>query len=227
MPHSFGPNRNGALPFSLLKMSGSQPRTLHAQRAEIDPDGTHNSSIDAFLDLLHQEPRYADLDAGFAGPALFYRPCVDCGLQTGCYCEHCNAKDRMPDQTWSPGQATPLCTLCDSMRGACHYCLDLYCILAPHSGRQHTAHASPAGQGTLGPSGPHRGQDAPADDDSSDSTDPSSGSSIASSQARPGESESAYEVRMRLGTPAPAPRWPLSDFQTRRQPSTLDRRERP
>ena len=76
------------------------------------------------------------------------------------------------------------------------------------------------------PDVPHRAQDAPEDNNSDGSTESSSGSSIASAHARPGESESAFELRMRLGTPAPEPRWLLSEFQRRAQPYTLDRRER-
>ena len=168
-----------------------------------------NACLDNYLDLLHQEPRYADSGTDYAYPTLLFRPCVDCGTQTGCFCDYCRAQERMPDMQWGPGQATPLCTLCDGMRGACHYCLDIYCVLAPHSGQQHTAHAPPAGQ---------------ADDKSGDGTPSSSGSSTASSHARPGESESAFELRQRQGTPAPEPRWPLSELRSRAP--TLGRRER-
>ena len=110
-----------------------------------DPSSFTNARFDDYLDLLHQEPRYADLDAGYERPTLFYRPCVDCGQKTGCFCDHCEAQERMPDQWWVNGQLTPLCTACDAMRGACHLCLGLYCTLAPHSRPQMPTpeHSSP------------------------------------------------------------------------------------
>ena len=56
-------------------------------------------------------------------PELLTRPCVDCGLTTGSYCDLRFAKDRMPDDAWAEGQFTPLCTRCDAARGGmCHYC---------------------------------------------------------------------------------------------------------
>ena len=45
---------------------------------------------------------------------LATRPCVDCGLVTGSYCDKCLAKDRMASEEWIPNQSTPLCTFCDS-----------------------------------------------------------------------------------------------------------------
>ena len=50
------------------------------------------------------------------------RPCVDCGLSTGCYCDWCLAASRDPKSEWVPGQHTPLCTKCDNLHGMCHYC---------------------------------------------------------------------------------------------------------
>ena len=50
------------------------------------------------------------------------RPCVDCGVLTGCYCDFCYAMDRLPSETWAPGQATPLCTSCDRKHDKCHFC---------------------------------------------------------------------------------------------------------
>ncbi|OLP84362.1 hypothetical protein AK812_SmicGene34786 [Symbiodinium microadriaticum] len=43
------------------------------------------------------------------------RPCVDCGLYTGCYCDgndwgECFAADRLPHEHWANNQRTPLCT---------------------------------------------------------------------------------------------------------------------
>ena len=69
-----------------------------------------------------------------AGPeeeGLLLRPCVDCGLQTGCYCDHCRAADRMPEEKWAKGQMTPLCTRCDKTWGACHFCRGLLWCVPP------------------------------------------------------------------------------------------------
>ena len=53
------------------------------------------------------------------------RPCVDCGVRTGSYCDWCEAVDRMPSEQWAHGQMTPLCTRCDSIHDECHFCRDL------------------------------------------------------------------------------------------------------
>ena len=55
------------------------------------------------------------------------RPCVDCGLYTGCYCDgndwgDCFAADRLPREHWANNQRTPLCTACDRRFGMCHFC---------------------------------------------------------------------------------------------------------
>ena len=55
---------------------------------------------------------------------MLARPCVDCGLKTGCYCDHCRACDRCPKEEWADGQMTPLCSNCDNEHGACHFCRD-------------------------------------------------------------------------------------------------------
>ena len=73
------------------------------------------------------------------GPPLT-RPCVDCGLITGNYCDGdelgrfqtngfaCLGEIRLPHgdavhRAWNEGQRTPLCSFCDRKRGACHFCL--------------------------------------------------------------------------------------------------------
>ena len=53
---------------------------------------------------------------------LLNRPCVDCGLITGSFCDYCYAKERMPDEEWHESQLTPLCTKCDTKFGQCHFC---------------------------------------------------------------------------------------------------------
>ena len=63
--------------------------------------------------------------------ALLYRPCVECGLSTGNYCDDlevsfrgppCLAKERVPKETWAPGQRTPLCSVCERKYVSCRYC---------------------------------------------------------------------------------------------------------
>ena len=53
-----------------------------------------------------------------------YRPCVDCGRWTGCYCDGCTAASRGL-QDVAPNQMTPLCNTCDNKQGYCHFCLGL------------------------------------------------------------------------------------------------------
>ena len=66
-------------------------------------------------------------------PELLIRPCVDCGLKTGGYCDNdkCLAEDRMPEEEWAEGQRTPLCSRCDNKYSACHYCRgQVWCVPA-------------------------------------------------------------------------------------------------
>ena len=53
---------------------------------------------------------------------MLCRPCVDCGLYTGRFCDYCYAEDRIPHEKWARGQLTPLCSHCDNRYDACHYC---------------------------------------------------------------------------------------------------------
>ena len=53
------------------------------------------------------------------------RPCVDCGVRTGSFCDFCEAADRIPSEEWAEGQMTPLCTICDGIHDECHFCRDL------------------------------------------------------------------------------------------------------
>ena len=56
-------------------------------------------------------------------PTILTRPCVDCGLFTGAFCDaECLAAYRLPSEHWAPGQRTPHCTTCDRRYGRCHYC---------------------------------------------------------------------------------------------------------
>ena len=50
------------------------------------------------------------------------RPCADCGLHTGCFCDYCLAACRLPNEDWEIGQRTPLCETCDRKHDGCHGC---------------------------------------------------------------------------------------------------------
>ena len=66
-------------------------------------------------------------------PDMLCRPCVDCGLYTGCFCDFCRAEDRLPDEVWAEGQHTPLCTNCDRTKDMCHFCRwEKWATPAPH-----------------------------------------------------------------------------------------------
>ena len=54
------------------------------------------------------------------------RPCVDCGLVTGSFCESsCFAEDWLGSkhEDWNDNQSTPRCTACDARYKHCHFCL--------------------------------------------------------------------------------------------------------
>ena len=50
------------------------------------------------------------------------RPCVDCGMYTGRFCDYCLAETRIPTEAWVPNHHTPLCSKCDWKYGECHFC---------------------------------------------------------------------------------------------------------
>ena len=55
------------------------------------------------------------------------RPCVDCGLTTGNFCDgigyECYAAVHIPGEAWCVNQRTPFCSFCESKRPACRFCL--------------------------------------------------------------------------------------------------------
>ena len=74
----------------------------------------------------------------------FWRPCVDCGLATGSFCDYCRAADRLPDELWVHNQMTPLCSHCDNKYGACHFCRgQLWCVPPSHTHAKSTLDAMP------------------------------------------------------------------------------------
>ena len=60
--------------------------------------------------------------------SVLCRPCVECGLRTGRYCEglsgeeDCMAAERVPSEIWAAGQHTPLCSRCEKDLRACRFC---------------------------------------------------------------------------------------------------------
>ena len=64
---------------------------------------------------------------------MLNRPCVDCGLVTGSFCDYCEAAERCPDEEWAEHQMTPLCTMCDEKWKACHFCRgQQWCVPETH-----------------------------------------------------------------------------------------------
>ena len=75
---------------------------------------------------------------------MLCRPCVDCGLYTGRFCDWCYAVERLPDEKWAEGQHTPLCSRCDNEHDACHFCRGLLWATPP----PHGTHVSATSRGT-------------------------------------------------------------------------------
>ena len=55
-------------------------------------------------------------------PHVLFRPCVDCGLRTGRFCDGCLAAVRVPTEVWAQGHMTPFCSHCETKRPFCHFC---------------------------------------------------------------------------------------------------------
>ena len=69
------------------------------------------------------------------GPkSVLCRPCADCGLFTGRFCDWCMACDRIPSEQWARGQHTPLCSRCDWRWGCCRFCRGVSSCTPPASG---------------------------------------------------------------------------------------------
>ena len=69
---------------------------------------------------------------------MLCRPCVDCGLYTGRFCDHCLAKDRIPSEEWAHNQLTPLCSGCDLRWDACRFCRGVSSCTPPAHGPKST-----------------------------------------------------------------------------------------
>ena len=78
--------------------------------------------------LLQRDAQITVISAG--DPETLCRPCVDCGLKTGYFCDGaeleggfaCIASDRIPAETWCDGQRTPFCRPCEDKIGSCNFC---------------------------------------------------------------------------------------------------------
>ena len=75
----------------------------------------------------------------FGSKEMLTRPCVDCGVVTGRFCDWCFAEDRCPTEQWAAGQMTPLCSYCDNTHNACHFCRrQSWCVPPPSTQRPST-----------------------------------------------------------------------------------------
>ena len=69
-------------------------------------------------------------------PEELARPCVECGLVTGNFCDKlefitgfkCLAENRLPLLSWVQGQRTPFCTGCEKKLGSCYFCRGGPCV---------------------------------------------------------------------------------------------------
>ena len=74
----------------------------------------------------------------------YMRPCVDCGLRTGNYCDNCKSGTRYPCLEWETELQTPLCTKCENKHEACHYCHGIHWATPPpHGGPLHALDTYP------------------------------------------------------------------------------------
>ncbi len=97
-----------------------------------------------FIDptLLDGNPEHVQLDAELGVIAVVSgpRPCVDCGLMTGNFCETfqcpwlCFAENWIPSEDWGESQRTPFCTHCETKFTGCHFCRGVaWCTPFPHN----------------------------------------------------------------------------------------------
>ena len=111
------------------------------------PKEPTHSALSVLLPTMGDRPRLGPDQVALEALAVgtqeeLCRPCVDCGLYTGCYCDgndwgDCFAADRLPQEHWANNQRTPLCTACDRRFGMCHFCRGLLWACPP-------AHRDPA-----------------------------------------------------------------------------------
>ena len=74
---------------------------------------------------------------GLESQPKLVRPCVDCGLKTGNFCDgimaECYAKERIPGEEWCVNQRTPFCSHCENKRPACRFCLRITSCTPPET----------------------------------------------------------------------------------------------
>ena len=64
-------------------------------------------------------------------------PCVDCGLLTKYFCDHCWGADHFPQDKWAYGLLIPLCHSCKQVDLQCHFCRGMdWCVPAPSLSRE-------------------------------------------------------------------------------------------
>jgi len=109
---------------------GASGSTVHAGRTPIN-SGTSNDETDRLTTAMSALEVLAIGDE-----KTLCRPCVDCGLRTGNFCDGVNSSEcfatvRVPTERWAPRQRTPLCTRCDWSAKACHYCRKVHFCTPP------------------------------------------------------------------------------------------------
>ena len=107
---------------------GSSDRLTPVGQVFVPPSLTHMKDGSAATSF-NAAARDVRLDALAMGTYEdLCRPCVDCGIKFGSYCDGkwgvpCFAAVRVPSEQWCDGQRTPpLCTKCDRMMGMCRFC---------------------------------------------------------------------------------------------------------
>jgi len=95
--------------FMMKKKTEAEPKE---ERKEAETNQAAASAGER--DEPRQSPRTgqgAPLEVLAYGTAeMLCRPCVDCGLYTGRYCDYCTGASRIPSEQWAAGQMTPLCS---------------------------------------------------------------------------------------------------------------------
>ena len=104
------------------------PNTIQARAKHRTFLPDHQATMN--LEFLSIDPTPLENDKPFQG---LCRPCVDCGLMTGSFCDgltvngkildNCFAEQRFPSEVWCANQRTPFCSQCERKRPACHFCL--------------------------------------------------------------------------------------------------------
>ena len=103
---------------------------LAAQDTEPDhnniPTHTTSTSSNNTNRTYNIHTRAPDIHQPTSGLEQVNRPCVDCGLVTGGWCEgrygQCPANHWIPTETWRANRSSPLCSKCEEHFLWCHLC---------------------------------------------------------------------------------------------------------